>query len=219
MTHDSNRRSHVLLTLGVLFTLGGATRFLPDNIASAESSAVPASAAVGETSTSPAPTLPGAPTELTEKKATRETPGEVCFTGETAALLSEDQWLFESSEQSLKEEKLALQAWKAELEKQTIDLKAVQAALDARWQEMQLASDSDIKHLAEMYGTMKAEQAASIFNQMDPGFAAGFLRLLPSEQAGLILASMETEKAYVVSVKLATMNDDVRSGAVLASPS
>ena len=46
---------------------------------------------------------------------------------------------------------------------------------------------------------------------MDPAFAAGFLRLMPSEQAGLILASMDSKKAYVISVKLATMNADVRN--------
>jgi flagellar motility protein MotE (MotC chaperone) len=46
---------------------------------------------------------------------------------------------------------------------------------------------------------------------MDSGFAAGFLRLMVPDQAGLVLANMEAEKAYLVSIKLATMNDDVRT--------
>jgi flagellar motility protein MotE (MotC chaperone) len=58
---------------------------------------------------------------------------------------------------------------------------------------------------------MKPDSAASIFNQMDPAFAAGFLRLMPSEQAGLILAAMDSKKAYVISVKVASMNADVRN--------
>ena len=62
-----------------------------------------------------------------------------------------------------------------------------------------------------MYSAMKADQAAQIFNQMDAGFAAGFLRLMASDQAGLIMVNMQTQKAYLVSVKLATMNDDVRN--------
>jgi flagellar motility protein MotE (MotC chaperone) len=66
-------------------------------------------------------------------------------------------------------------------------------------------------HLARMYGTMKPDQAASIFNQMDSDFAAGFLRLMRSEQAGMILAGMETKKAYAVSLRLAAMNEDVRN--------
>ncbi|MFT5931951.1 MAG: flagellar motility protein MotE (MotC chaperone) [Hyphomonas sp.] len=36
------------------------------------------------------------------------------------------------------------------------------------------------------------------------------MRLMRSEQAGLILASMETRKAYEVSLKLAEMNEDIR---------
>lgn len=207
MTPDTHRRSHVLLTLGVLFTLGGATRFLPDSSASAEEPVASAAAAGAEVIAPPSPAATTPPTAPPAAPLARTRPGEVCFTGETADLFKQDQWLFESQEQSIKEEKLALQAWKAELEKQTADLKDVQATLEARWQQMQQASDADIKHLAAMYATMKADQAASIFNQMDPGFAAGFLRLLPSEQAGMILASMASDKAYVVSVKLATMND------------
>jgi len=101
--------------------------------------------------------------------------------------------------------------WEKELESQTAELQALQTTLEARWQEIQGASDQDIKHLAGMYSAMKPDAAASIFNHMDPAFAAGFLRLIPSEQAGLILANMDSKKAYVISVKLATMNADVRN--------
>ena len=52
---------------------------------------------------------------------------------------------------------------------------------------------------------------AAIFDQMDPAFAAGFLRLMQSDQAGMILAGMDTSKAYVVSVRLASLNDDIRA--------
>ena len=75
---------------------------------------------------------------------------------------------------------------------------------------MQAFAGEDLKHLADMYGAMKPDQAATIFDQMDPGFAAGFLRLLSSEQAGLIMASMESQQAYVVSVRLASLNEDLR---------
>jgi len=85
--------------------------------------------------------------------------------------------------------------------------------LNERWAEMKSESDSDLKHLAQMYGSMKPDQASLIFNEMDTNFAAGFLRQLPSDQAGLILANMDTEKAYIVSVRLASMNDDIRTSA------
>jgi flagellar motility protein MotE (MotC chaperone) len=87
----------------------------------------------------------------------------------------------------------------------------VQQTLQERWGQLQDASNDDMEHLARMYGTMKPDQAASIFNQMDSDFAAGFMRLMRSEQAGMILAGMETRKAYAVSLKLAALNEDVRN--------
>jgi flagellar motility protein MotE (MotC chaperone) len=200
MSFVKNNTSHVLLTLGVLFTIGGATRFLPGDLAFAEDLGLS-----GAAQTSPA-------TETTTAVPPSGTgPSEVCFTTESAAMVAEDQWLFESQKEELKNEKLALQSWEKELETQTAELQALQTTLEARWQEIQGASDQDIRHLAGMYSAMKPDAAATIFNQMDPAFAAGFLRLIPSEQAGLILANMDAKKAYVISVKLATMNADVRN--------
>lgn len=196
--------SHVLLTLGVLFTIGGATRFLPTDLAFAENkSAAPAE---GEAKKITPDASKAAPAD-----GAKAGPEQVCFTNESAALVAEDQWLFESQKEEMKQEQIALQAWEKELEAQTAELQSLQSTLEARWKEIQAASDNDIRHLAQMYSVMKPDQAATIFNQMDPAFAAGFLRLMNSEQAGLILANMESKKAYVVSVKLASMNSDVRN--------
>lgn len=201
MSFVKNNTSHVLLTLGVLFTIGGATRFLPNGLAFAEEAGAAPAAAGTET----AAAKPAAGTTA------EGGPSEVCFTTESAAMVAEDQWLFESQKEELKNEKLALQTWEKELQTQTAELQALQTTLESRWEQIQGASDADIKHLAGMYSAMKPDSAASIFNQMDPAFAAGFLRLMPSEQAGLILANMDAKKAYVISVKLATMNADVRN--------
>jgi flagellar motility protein MotE (MotC chaperone) len=203
MSFVKNNTSHVLLTLGVLFTIGGATRFLPNGLAFAED--------LGGKISTEATTHPEAEAAPAADAGAKKGPGEVCFTDKSAAMVAEDQWLFESQKEELKNEKLALQTWEKDLQAQTAELQQLQATLEARWQEIQGASDEDIKHLAGMYSAMKPDAAASIFNQMDPAFAAGFLRLIPSEQAGLILANMESKKAYVISVKLATMNADVRN--------
>ena len=201
MSFVKNNTSHVLLTLGVLFTIGGATRFLPNGLAFAED--------IGLKSSAPT-TAEAGKTEAGGEKDPAAVQ-KVCFTDKSAAMVAEDQWLFESQKEELKNEKLALQTWEKELEAQTAELTALQTTLEARWQQIQGASDQDIKHLAGMYSAMKPDAAASIFNQMDPAFAAGFLRLIASEQAGLILANMDSKKAYVISVKLATMNADVRN--------
>ncbi|PKP83120.1 MAG: hypothetical protein CVT79_03485 [Alphaproteobacteria bacterium HGW-Alphaproteobacteria-18] len=199
-----HNRSNVLLTLGVLFTIGGATRFLPDALAFAEQ------APVTDAATMAAIATPGAAPAITPAASRTDSLTQVCFSSEAASLLEEDQWLFESEQQQLKKQQLELQAWENQLAQQTAELKVLQQTLEARWEQMQASSDQDIEHLARMYSAMKADQAAQIFNQMDAGFAAGFLRLMVPDQAGLVLANMEAQKAYLVSVKLATMNDDVR---------
>ena len=207
-----HNRSNVLLTLGVLFTIGGATRFLPDALAFAEQAP-----AAGTNATAAPATAEAAPADAAPAAASKSNLTEVCFSSESASLLEEDQWLFEAEREDIKQQKLELQTWENQLSQQTAELKVLQETLEARWQEMQASSDQDIEHLARMYSAMKPDQAAQIFNQMDAGFAAGFLRLMASDQAGLILANMEAQKAYLVSVKLATMNDDVRNMALAAN--
>ncbi len=207
-----HNRSNVLLTLGVLFTIGGATRFLPDALAFAEQAP-----AAGTNATAAPATTEAAPADAAPAAASKSNLTEVCFSSKSASLLEEDQWLFEAEREDIKQQKLELQTWENQLSQQTAELKVLQETLEARWQEMQASSDQDIEHLARMYSAMKPDQAAQIFNQMDAGFAAGFLRLMASDQAGLILANMEAQKAYLVSVKLATMNDDVRNMALAAN--
>ena len=194
------RGSYVLLSLGFLFAIGAAVRFLPSSFAIASE------------------TLPGDHSETegldpadTSSAAVKVEPiNQVCFSEETAATLAVDQKTMEAQFEELTEQELSLQARQQELDRRAVDLDALQQTLAARWKEMQTASDEDLIHLARMYGTMKPDQAAAIFNQMDPDFAGSFLRLMRSEQAGLILASMETRKAYEVSLKLAEMNEDIR---------
>src|SRR3990167_4772207 len=96
MSFVKNNTSHVLLTLGVLFTLGGATRFLPNGLAFAEDvGLVSGTASTGKAAATPA----GAPDGSGG-------PSEVCFTTESAAMVAEDQWLFESQKEELKNEQI-----------------------------------------------------------------------------------------------------------------
>lgn len=200
MPLKSTKRSNVLLTLGVLFTLGAATRLVPTNVAEAKAAesersveAVDAELAAAETKKKPLPVE-----------------GQVCFSEDLSEQMASDQLRLKTESEKVVERELELQAWEAELEQTRADLTALQATLETRWEDMQSFAGEDLNHLAQMYGAMKPDQAATIFNQMDPGFAAGFLRLLSSEQAGLIMANMESQQAYIVSVRLASINEDLR---------
>ena len=199
----NNSRSYVLLTLGVLFSVGAAVRFLPSSLAIAEE-AHPETAHPAEEGHAP---VSSSLATLPDTKQIEQ----VCFTAETAALLAEDQEKLKTQQEALRTLELELVARQQELDRRAADLQAVEETLADRWDQMQDASNDDMEHLARMYGTMKPDQAASIFNQMEADFAAGFLRLMRSEQAGMILAGMETRKAYAVSLKLASMNEDIRT--------
>ena len=197
----SDSRSYVLLTLGVLFSIGAAVRFLPSNLAIADEALKQDHPAEDSHDAKPDKT-----SSLTDTKQI----DQVCFNAETAALIAEDQKKLTEQQEALRTLELELLARQQELDRRAADLDAVQETLSERWTQMQEVSNDDMEHLARMYGTMKPDQAASIFNQMDSNFAAGFLRLMRSEQAGMILAGMETRKAYAVSLKLAEQNEDIR---------
>ncbi|HCN93832.1 MAG TPA: hypothetical protein DIT86_11540 [Hyphomonas sp.] len=196
----SSGRTHVLLTIGALFTIAGGTRWLPQAFATT---------GVESLSSRPSDVLPKSYVDDSD------TVRKVCLTGDLVEAMEQDQKTIEQRISDLRAEEIQFQNRKMELDQQAEDLKSIQIQLDDRWQRMAEAANEDIQHLAQMYGAMKPDQAAGIFNQMDAGFAAGFLRLIPSDQAGLILANMENEKAYVVSVKIASTNSDLRDDAVL----
>jgi len=68
------------------------------------------------------------------------------------------------------------------------------------------AAGKDVRHLADMYRQMKPKQAGRLFDAMAPEFAAGFLGQMGAVPAALILANMEPDKAYAVSLLLAGRN-------------
>ncbi|MEO0608226.1 MAG: hypothetical protein AAFY82_08330 [Pseudomonadota bacterium] len=203
MASKAASRSNVLITLGVLFTIGAASRLVPNSVAS------PSDAATASTSNLLAVAAP-TPEHVPVKSKLTDITGQICFSEDLSEALAADQARLETETSKLDTRELELQALEAELEQTRADLTALQTTLDTRWRDMQAFASEDLNHLAQMYGAMKPDQAAVIFNQMDPGFAAGFLRLLASEQAGLIMANMESQQAYIVSVRLASLNEDLR---------
>jgi flagellar motility protein MotE (MotC chaperone) len=209
--------THVLITLGVLFTVGGVVRILPDTLASAENTSPPAAAVEAAASpakpvSQPAAASNGQPATSTVSTESMEgLPSEFCLTGEAAAALASDQSVLQARSADFQQREIDLRAREADLRRKAEELSALQQAVESRWDEMTVNAEADLEHLTRMYSAMKPDQAAPIFNQMDPNFAAGFLRLMDSDQAGLILASMQSDKAYVVSVQMANRNRDIRS--------
>lgn len=136
---------------------------------------------------------------------------DVCLSGPVLEAVTADLARLEKRKIEITEREVALAAIE---EKLTIQMQAVEEAniaLGKNIEHMKSLASDDLKHLVGMYQTMKAKQAAEIFDSMDPSFAAGFLREMNTEKAGLIMANMDPRKSYTISVIIAGRNSKYRT--------
>jgi flagellar motility protein MotE (MotC chaperone) len=92
---------------------------------------------------------------------------------------------------------------------QIAELTRQQEALQAAFGQAEAAAEEEAMQLVSIYEQMKPKQAAQIFDQMPPEVASGFVRRMRKTNSALIMANMDPQKAYAVSLLLAA-----RSGAV-----
>ena len=131
------------------------------------------------------------------------------LTGEPATLLEairQRSAQLDEREAAVLDRERLLDVVEKRLGQRAAELKALKDELDKRLSVAETAVSADVTRLAKMYETMKPAKAGEIFNAMDPSFAAGFLTQMNSESAALILANMQTDKAYAASVIIAGRN-------------
>lgn len=105
------------------------------------------------------------------------------------------------------EERLALLAAAEErIARQIEALREAEAELDATMAVADQLAEDDLGRLIATFEAMRAEQAARVFAEMDPAFAAGFLGRLRPETAAGILAGLEPRQAYALSTVMAGRN-------------
>jgi flagellar motility protein MotE (MotC chaperone) len=68
------------------------------------------------------------------------------------------------------------------------------------------AAEDDLIRLTAVYENMKPKDAAVLFEAMSPEFAAGFLGRMRADAAAAVMAGLEPETAYSISVLLAGRN-------------
>lgn len=112
----------------------------------------------------------------------------------------------DTREAALAERARLLEVVEKRLDEKTKTLAEMKTELESRLAFAETAAEQDISQLARMYESMKPQRAGEIFNAMEPAFAAGFLTQMNSESAALVLANMETEKAYAASIIIAGRN-------------
>lgn len=133
-----------------------------------------------------------------------------CLTGETYLAVSADLERLEKREKEISLRESSLLAIEDRLKGQLATVEDANDQLEKKINSLKTVATDDLNHLVSMYQTMKPKQAAEIFNSMDPAFAAGFLREMKSENAGLVMANMDARKSYAISIIIAGRNAKYR---------
>ena len=128
---------------------------------------------------------------------------DACLTGVLAQTLIQQQSSLDVKALDIAERETALLALEARVNAQIKEVQTVEMSIREHSDMLKQAATEDVTHLVQMYETMKPQKAAEIFNQMDPAFAAGFLRQINGSKAGLILAGMDARNSYKVSLIMA----------------
>ncbi|EBA13847.1 MotE family protein [Roseobacter sp. CCS2] len=134
-----------------------------------------------------------------------------------AALQAREQRLTEREAQ-LQNRMQALRSAEEQIEEKLETLVQAETALSATIARADTAAETDVAQLTTVYENMKPKEAADLFAQMPPRFAAGFLGLMRPDAAALIMTELDPEIAYSFSVVLAGRNADVPTDAPLTNP-
>ena len=133
-----------------------------------------------------------------------------CLTGDVLDVLQADRAKLTERLTAVTAREKTLETLEVKLKDQMAQIEAANDTLEARIELMETTANEDIDHLVKMYQVMKPKQAAEIFDSMDPAFAAGFLREMNSERAGMIMANMDSRKSYSISIIMAAKNAKYR---------
>lgn len=112
-------------------------------------------------------------------------------------------------EAALVDRERAIALARAEIDENLQALIAAEKALSATMALADEAAESDLAQLTAVYENMKPKEAALLFEEMDPNFAAGFLGRMRSDAAAAVMAGLEPATAYTISVILAGRNANV----------
>lgn len=125
-----------------------------------------------------------------------------------AAFQAREERLAEREGQ-LRDRLQALRVAEIEITEKMEAMRRAEEALTVTIAQAETASSSDLDLLRAVYENMKPQDAAALFVEMPPPFAAGFLGMMRPEASALIMAELPPEVAYSFSVVLAGRNANV----------
>ncbi len=110
------------------------------------------------------------------------------------------------SEVEMREKLLA--AAEARIDEKITELKGLKAQIDTVFKTAESKGDEKFKSLVKVYENMKPKDAAAVFEQLEMGVLLELLDRMNERKLAAILAAMDPARAQVVTVALATENED-----------
>lgn len=147
----------------------------------------------------PQPDTP--PVDVTPMQAVSETERELLES------LAERRRQLEARSGELDEREALLQATESRIEQRIADLKALEAQIQAAADAQEAARSEEMLTVVAMYETMKAKDAARIFEGMDLAVLVDIATKIKPKKLAEILASMSPASAQQLTVELATRGE------------
>lgn len=122
------------------------------------------------------------------------------------ATLRERESQLDTRERKIAEKARVIEAAEARLRDQMAELEAVETRLAGLIRVADNASENDIGRLIATYQTMGGKKAGPIFETMDASFAAGLISRMDNGPAAEILSAISPEKAYAITILVASQN-------------
>lgn len=117
--------------------------------------------------------------------------------------LGDRRKLLDKREQDLDLREQVLKATEAKLEKRMQELKALEAKLDQRRKVQEQQATDEIMDLVKIYESMKAKNAARIFDRLDLDIMLKVVKQMQPRKMADVLSEMDPEMAERLTIALA----------------
>ncbi len=85
------------------------------------------------------------------------------------------------------------------------ELKKIEASIKALIEQQDAVKEAELQNLVRVYSTMKAKEAAPIFDKLDMTVLISMIQRMPPAKIAPILAIMDPKKANELTIKLASI--------------
>lgn len=109
----------------------------------------------------------------------------------------------EKRERALMEREALLQAAGVEVDRKVTELNKLKTEIETLLGQQESMADERINSLVKIYEAMKPKEAATIFNTLDLDVLLSVVGRMNERKVSPILASMDPEKARIVTIRLA----------------